>query len=481
MTLPAGYSITTLASEDRGPETELEVGGLSVRPDGTVLASTRHGELWAFDPGSGEWSLRTDELHQTLGVWTGGGPGDAANDIWVVQKPELTRLVDDTDAPTIDAFETVCDEWGYSGDFFEFAYGPVRDSEGNFHLNLSLGAEGGGPCTSVQIYSAPWRGWHVRVTPEGEFQPYAKGLRSPLGLGINADDEVFYSDVQGDWVPVCHVSRIVEDAFYGHPHSLGPDPDWPDYENLCEGVESEYAERFREARKPPVAWIPYELAESAAGVTFEEKGAFGPFEGQAFLGDQRNASLVRLAMEAVNGRYQGAVFPFSDPGDFQCGNVVEAFSADGSALYVGQTDRGWGSAGTEAYGVQRVEYDGATTPFAMHSIAVLPSGFRIDFTKAAAGEAGSPDSYEVSRWTYNYHSTFGSGRVNETDVEVTNASVVDGGSAVELELPEVGPATVSEDLTVRGRVYEISADVTADDDSEMAHDTGWYTVHEVPG
>jgi hypothetical protein len=47
--------------------------------------------------------------------------------------------------------------------------------------------------------AAPYRGWCFQITPEGKFVPYASGLRSPAGIGINKRDEIFYTDNQGDW------------------------------------------------------------------------------------------------------------------------------------------------------------------------------------------------------------------------------------------------------------------------------------------
>jgi hypothetical protein len=118
----------------------------------------------------------------------------------------------------------------------------------------------------------------------------------------------------------------------------------------------------------------------------------------------------------------------------------------------------------------------------MHSIEITPDGFRINFTKPVdVVAAGDPNSYDLFHWTYNYHSSYGSSRVDETAIEATSASVVDGESAVELVLPSVGPADVPGTRTPRGRVYEIALDgIDAADGSEMTHSVGWYTVNSVP-
>ena len=36
-------------------------------------------------------------------------------------------------------YVTVCDKWGVSGDYHEFAFGPARDKEGNFYITLNVG------------------------------------------------------------------------------------------------------------------------------------------------------------------------------------------------------------------------------------------------------------------------------------------------------------------------------------------------------
>lgn len=472
MTLPPGYSVATPDI----PDVEFEVAGLTARSEDSVIATLRQGHVWEFDPTAGEWTHKSASLHQTLGAWS----EDGSDDVWVVQKPQLTRLVDDTAGPMIDLYETICDEWGYSGDEHGFAYGPVRDSEGNFYLNKSPGNQGLSDIASDMIYDAPWAGWHVRVTPDGSCEPIASGLRSPLGIGINPADEVFYSDQQGTWVPVCHISHVLEGEFYGHPVSLAGHPDFPGVTDDYKFVEPVEKADFASMRKPPTVWIPYNFQRAVAGVTFDT-GGFGPFEGQAFFGCQSQANLGRMCMEEVGGSYQGAVFPFSDPGDFEMGIVCEEFSADGSTLYVGETTRGWGP--EDGWGFQHVDYDGDTTPFAMHSMEILPSGFRINFTRPAnAEEAGDPGNYAVSHWTYNYHREYGSERVEEASIDSgdVTATVVDDGNAVELELPtvETGPEGID---TVNGRVYEISLDgITGQEGAGMAHPVGWYTVNEVP-
>ena len=88
---------------------------------------------------AGKWKLFADGLHQPLGIHI-----SRDGRLYVAQRPELTELIDSDHDGRADIYRTVCDAWGYGGNFHEFAYGPVVDGKGNFYisLNLSAGKEG---------------------------------------------------------------------------------------------------------------------------------------------------------------------------------------------------------------------------------------------------------------------------------------------------------------------------------------------------
>jgi len=468
---PAGYSIETITAPD---DAELGVGGLAVRADGTLLASTRLGEIWAYDPGADEWSEVTDGLHTALGLWLDAD----SDDVFTAQMPALSRLVDDGDG-TVDSFETLTDEWGFSGNYHEFAFGPVRDSAGNFYLTLNLSHGAGGSVKgSTMGHGAPWRGWAIQVTPDGEFVPYASGLRSPSGIGINGGDEVFYTDNQGDYVPACHLSLLQEGAFYGHPASLADHPEYED-EDLDSIPNSEYSAM----RANHAVWIPYSEANAVAGLTFDEMGNFGPFEGQIFAGEQTQAKVMRFSLEQVNGVYQGAVFNFAD--GLQSGNVREAFTPDGQGLWLGQTARGWGSVGGAQYGVQRIDYDGETIPFEMKTVSVQDSGFEIEFTKPVDEvTAGDASNYDLSHWGYDNDEGYGSPRLDETSIasgDVT-ATVSDDGRTVTLDLPGLYLTPGDAAGMIGGtRVYELATSgIQSSNGEALEHPNAWYTLNTLP-
>src|SRR5436305_9953824 len=70
----------------------LEVGGLAFRHDGKLLACTRRGEVWLVSHPDAEdlskvgYKLFATGLHEPLGLLVDG------KDVYVTQRPELTKL-----------------------------------------------------------------------------------------------------------------------------------------------------------------------------------------------------------------------------------------------------------------------------------------------------------------------------------------------------------------------------------------------------
>src|SRR4029078_4389630 len=89
----------------------------------------------------------------------------------------------------------------------------------------------------------------------------------------------------------------------------------------------------------------------------------GPFGGQVLVGDQGQSKISRVFMEKVNGEYQGAAWDFRS--GFQSGVLRMTWAKDGS-LFVGETNRGWGSAGDANDGLQRLVWDNRG-PFQMRT------------------------------------------------------------------------------------------------------------------
>lgn len=448
----AHWAVTTVAT---GDEPVLEVGGLAVRADGRPVVATRRGEVWLVDgaegpTGSARFTRLASGLHEPLGLAVREEQGREV--YYTVQRGELTRLVDEDGDLDIDLFETVNAGWGVSGNYHEFAFGPVFDGDGNAWLTLNVGF-----CGSLGKSTVPYRGWACYVTPSGELVPVCDGLRSPNGIGRLADGTMVYVDNQGDYVATNRLSELTAGSWHGHPASLR----WRD--DLEEGRTP--------PRQPASVWFPYRrMGQSAADVVLiDEDGRFGPFDGQLLVGDQTLASVMRVSLERVEGQLQGACYPFLESLD--CGVNRLAFAPDG-ALFVGQTDRGWASVGRRRHGLQRVAWKG-TTPFAIQAMEATPDGFRLRFTGAVErASAADPASYRLSSHTYAYHADYGAPEDDQASLDVTAVRLLDD-TTVELT---VSPLR-------EGYVHCLDADgvrSAADPDQGLLHGEAYYTLQRRP-
>jgi len=465
----AFYRVTTIPLPS---DCVLEVGGLAFRPDGKLLACTRRGEVWlvtnptADDPSEVRFRRFASGLHEALGLFV---PDN--HTVFVVQRPELTKLLA-PDGETAREFSTVCDRWGVSGDYHEFAFGPARDKDGNFYITLNVGFGGGHQA------KAPWRGWCVKVSPDGRMTPFAYGLRSPNGINFSPDGDLFYTDNQGEWVVTNKLCHLKEGKFYGHQAGLRWVKDSPFAGRVPDKVASglRYDGCDKDGRftgvypdvEPPAVWFPYgRMGKSLSEPVWDTTGGkFGPFTGQCFVGDQTNANVMRVALEKVNGVYQGACFPFRS--GLQCGVNRLCFAPDGSLL-VGQTNRGWGSLGGKSYGLQRIVYQGSE-PFEIHHVSLTRNGFDLTFTKPIDPRSLGAKPVSVTSFTYVYNSNY-------------------GGPEVDVRAETLGRTTLSKDgktLSVscagirKGRVYDIRVEgVTSTDGQNVVHPEAYYTVNEL--
>ncbi len=465
-TLPDGYTVETV----NVPEgIVLSVGGLAFAANGDLFICTREGEVWRYR--EDQWHLFADGLHESLGVTVDEETGD----LFVMQRGELTRISDENGDGTADLYETVNSAWGLTDNYHEYAFGPVRDKEGNFWgtLNTTLSWPGWAGSERWDIgrvhegkmgRAALYRGWSFRITPDGKFEPWSSGLRSPAGIGANLEGEIFFTDNQGDWVGSSNLHHLKKGRFHGHPSSLMDHPDFKD-KDLNKISVAEYDKM----RTPPAVWLPHgDLSNSPGEPTVDSTGGkFGPFAGQFFIGDQSRSNIMRVALEKVNGEYQGVVFNFIHP--MQSGCLRTAFGPNGD-LWVGQTGRGWLSVGPKQFGLQRVVWDGKTIPMEMRSVNLLPEGFRISFTKPVGLEwASKQEAYRLSHFHYEYRSEYGSPKVNETKVKPTKVMVAEDGLSVELKLPVIAE-----------KIYRITLDgIHGTDGSNFENATGWYTVNHL--
>lgn len=448
-----------------------EVGGLDVMPDGSPVLSTRRGEVYVVDgayetPAVGaSWRRIARGLQEPLGLRAIGGRDGV--EIVVAQRGELTRIVSPGGFRGLGgpvAFETICDGWQITGNYHEYAFGPKLDAQGEARVNLNLAHI---DAETTMGTTVPTRGWSVRIPlrgPDaGRMFKVADGLRSPDGIGMGPDGEMFYTDNQGDYVATNKLCHLKEGAFYGHQASL----------RFREG----YGKDWRAEGKPvpqvtwPAVWFPYKkMGQSASDILLDDRGgSFGPFEGQVFVGDQTTCEVFRVFLERVGGEYQGACFPFRR--GLASGVHRLAWGKDGS-MFVGMTDRGWGSTGPKREGLQRIIWTGRT-PMEILAMRVRRDGFVLEFTRDVGERALRPGAFTVSSYTYEYHPQYGSEEMDTRAHAITSVER-EGPRSVRIRLDEMRHGGM-------GYVYELKAvGVAAEDGEAVLHDRAYYTVQRLP-
>lgn len=449
-------------------EIKLEVGGLALTDDDKLGVSTRRGEVWLIDKPYSEtpnYKLYAHGMHEALGL----AYKDKA--FYLSQRGELTQLKDKNDDDEADVYKTIF-SWPLSGNYHGYSYGPKFTKNGDMIVTLNLAWINGGKSP------ARWRGWMLKITPNGEMTPIATGLRSPAGFGINAEGDYFYTENQGDWVGSGRMTHLEAGDFAGHPSGLkwSDDPKSPlslkpeDVQDNSGLTLFEYAKKEKELKAPAI-WFPHTiLGISTSDILYDTTGGkFGPFEGQQFIGDQGHSKIMRVYMEKVNGVYQGAAFPFVE--GFSSGILRMVWGSDNN-MFVGMTSRGWASTGKKPYGLQRLVWSGKT-PFEIKTMKALPDGFELEFTKPIdKAQAEVISNYKMATFNYKYHKTYGSPIIDQQNAMVHKADVSEDGLTVKLTIHGMR----------LGYIHQLEIPSLKSTSGEtLLHKKAYYTLNEVPG
>jgi glucose/arabinose dehydrogenase len=325
-----------------------ETGAIEFLPNGKMVASFTRGEVMTYNTSTKEWKLFAEGLHDPLGILV-----ISNSELLIMQRPELTR-VKDTDGDGIaDLYEKVTDDFGLSGNYHEFNYGPVKDKDGNIFIALNSSSGGGDIRSEVrgeinplgrdysvkgQMFSnLPYRGWMMKLKKDGKLMPFASGFRSPNGIGFDLEGNLFATDNQGDWIGTSPLHHVQEGKFYGHPGSLVWQNGWNKGNPFLLPVPVLDSMRTRGTVLFPHGIIANSPTQPVCDNT---AGKFGPFSGQLLIGEMNKARIVRVMLERVGGELQGACIPFFDENGLRKGNNRMVFAPDGS-LWIGQNYHVW--------------------------------------------------------------------------------------------------------------------------------------------
>jgi hypothetical protein len=442
----------------------MEAGSFEVLPNGQLAIGTRRGDIFLVD-GAFDKNPRTKFRRFAAGLDEVMGMSYRDGAFIVTQQTEVTRITDTNRDGRADRFETLSDAWGFRN-YHEFAFGSKLDKDGNTWVAL---------CLSESYRSkVPFRGWCVKVTPDGKTIPVCSGIRSPCGIGPNEHGVMFYAESQGPWNGSCSLKVLQPGGFMGHPVSfnwyplakeLGPAPVLPNTQSRLE------IERKRVKELVPYAVVfPYKkMGRSISGFMVDRtKGKFGPFENQIFIGDFSLSIVMRATTEKVNGVWQGACYPFRE--GLATGLLACQFTPQGD-LIVGGTNRGWPVRGPRPYALQRLDWTGKV-PFEIKEINARPDGFLVKFTKPVDRlVASQAASYKLSTYTHIYHQGYGSPEVDHTTPTVTKALVSKDGFQVHLQVKDL----------VQGHVHDFDLQsIRSKENKPLVHANAYYTLNEIP-
>lgn len=446
---------------------ELEVGGMTTIPDGRLAVSTRRGEIWMVEnPYSATpfYKLFASGMHEVLGLTYHKGS------LYAVQRGELTKLTDQNGDGSADYYQNIAN-WELAGNYHEYSYGPVFDKDENMYLTFNVAWVGFG-----EAKLSKWRGWMVKVSPDGTLSPVASGLRSPAGVMMNSPGDIFYTENQGDWVGSGRITHLEKGDFAGHASSLiwSNEPGSPmttQISDIPDNGEPMYkaAEKVKNLKLPAV-WYPHTLMGISTADMIEDKNGFmGPFfKGQYFVSDQGHSKVMRMMLEKINGQYQGICFPFRE--GWQSGLLRLSWGIDGS-MFGGMTSRGWGSTGTDLFGLQRMVWSGET-PFEMAEVHAMSDGFEITFTKPVdVATATQAANYDINSFNYQYHHFYGSPVIENKTHTIKAILISDDAKKVRLVLDEAR----------RFYIHEIKPKgVKSTNGDLLLHDVGYYTLNNIP-
>lgn len=446
-------------------ELAIEAGSFEVLPDQQQLAiATRRGDIFLVDGAFDRYPEPTFKKFAS-GLDEVFGMAYRDGSLFLTQQTEVTRVTDIDRDGRADRFDTLSDVWGFRH-YHEFSFGSKPDAEGNIWVAL---------CLSESYNSkVPFRGWCLKVTPDGQTIPVCSGIRSPCGIGPNEHGVMFYAESQGPWNGSCSLKVLEPGGFMGHPISynwyelapeMGPAPVQPNTPSRLE------IERLRVKELVPYAVVfPYiRMGRSISGFMVDQTGGkFGPFENQIFIGDFSLGVVMRATTEKVNGVWQGACYPFRE--GFDTGLLAVQFTPNGS-LIAGGTNRGWPVRGPKAYAVQRLDWTGLV-PFEIKEIKARPDGFQLTFTKPLDRTISEhPEFFQLKTFTHIYHEGYGSPEVDQTVPQTTNVVLSADGLRADIQVSGL----------MQGHVHEFFLpEVRSAEGETLLHSSAYYTLNEIP-
>ena len=389
------------------------------------------------DPESIEVTQIAKGLAEPLGIKMVDG------ELYVLQKQELTKLIDNDGDGIIDEYKKVCDSWNVTAHYHEFAFGLVY-KEGSFYATLAtdLGSE---------FKEVKDRGKVVRISKDGsEVEIIAEGFRTPNGIAEGPDGALYVADNQGNWIPTSKIVRVEKGKFYGFKHA-----DW---------------ERVKDYKEdPPLVWLPHEeISNSPSQPAILN---IGPYKDQMIHGDVTHGGIKRVFIDEVDGIKQGVVFRFIQGLDAGINRTV--WGPDGD-LYAGGVGSGgnWRHEGRLWYALHRFHYNEKST-FEMLAVRAKSNGMEIEFTEPIdSKEFLNNGNFGVEQYYYQATEDYGGPKLGEEVLKIKSVNLSDDRKKVFLEIEGIAENKV---------IYiHIQKPFKSEKNHSLWSTEAWYTMTKKP-
>ena len=425
--------------EDNPWHSWMRPGGFDFFSDGDRCAvCTWSGDVWIGSGMKGtlehlRWRRFAAGLFQPLGLKI------VRNQIHVLGRDQITRLVDLDGDGEADRYENFNNDVSITPNFHEFALDLHADAAGNFYFTK------GGPLLGTDYWDpiSAHNGCVLKVSADGRrLERYATGLRAPNGSAVGPDGQVTCSDNEGIWTPVCRLNWVKPGGFYG-----------------AMGLEHRTTRPL--ASDPPLCWLPFAIDNSSGGQVWTDS-RFGPLGNTLVHLSYGKCRAFTVIRDPVGGVMQGGVVPL--PWKFESSAMRGRIHPLDGSLWVGGF-KGWQTTAPRDGALHRVRPTGRPLP-RLVSVHASPGHLRLGFNVSLdRASATTPDAFDVQEWNYHWSDAYGSslysvrepgkvtGKKGELRGDVLAIRRIDLGSdgqSVDLTVEALKPAM---QLMLRGAVF----------------------------
>ena len=425
--------------------------------DGKLLLTTLKGRLWRAtdtdeDEIEDEMKLLADGFSAPFGLAT--IEEDSAEAIDVADKTALLRLTDTDGDGQFDRTRTVASGWGHSTDYHGWVVGLPRDEEGNYYAIVT---NRNGPPSQLRgrVMKLEKLAEPTPIGREYQVKPLVMGMRFSLGIARNRKGELFTTDNQGQFNPYNELNHIVEGKHLGF-YNLSGLEDTPEIKAM--------------PTTGPTVGIPHPWVRSVNGICFLEtpaelmkatgKPLFGPFEGHLLGCEATTRQLIRISLQKVGDRYQGAAYPLTvlpPRGTSSLLRPLVARVAPDGSVYVGSVhDSAWG-AGRNTGEVVRMQFNGKL-PTGIAEMRSVDGGFELEFTGPVdRTKATDLANYVLVSYRRVPTPAYGGPDIDRRTEKIDRLIVSEDGQRVVLSLPNMRTGFVYElrlrNLTSDGELF----------------------------